>query len=302
MAIIKTLEECTLGEAVKAWNLGFEGYYFDAASTEEKFMKRIDREGLSPAFSIVAFKEKEPMGIILNGIKESQGRRVAWNGGTGIAAAWRNQGYGQLLMEHILEIYKKEGVNVATLEAISENQKAIRLYEKLGYRVSDDLEYLELTGVLGDNPFKERGKYQIVKGLPQEAGTLSFYKGHYPWQTHWERAAGGEAVFLQDPAGNRWGYAYFRRSFDQKGRHTGTILYQCESDPDHPDADIIVMGLLEAVFGAMDVDIKRIIINLPKSSYTYPHMRRIGFKPFARQVFMVKEIHKQYLDFPRSES
>lgn len=290
MVTIKTLAECNIEEGVKAWNSGFEGYYFDASTTMDKFVNRIDSEGLSPDLSIVAFIDKVPVGIILNGVKEAGRKKLAWNGGTGIAIAYRNQGLGQALMKHTLDIYRREGVNMATLEAISKNKRAISLYEKLGYQVIDHLEYLELSGMLPDNPLPQHSRYPFVKGLPEQAGNLSFYKAEYPWQTHWERAQGGEAVFLLDEAGSKLGYAYFRRSFDNKGVHTSTVLYQCEANPSGPDPEKIVMELLQAVFGSFNDEVKRIIINLPKSSVTYPFANKIGFKPFASQVYMVKNI------------
>ena len=40
-------------------------------------------EGLSPRLSVVAFKNNEPVGIVKNGIREIDGKKVAWNCGTG---------------------------------------------------------------------------------------------------------------------------------------------------------------------------------------------------------------------------
>ncbi|MBA2878130.1 hypothetical protein HNR63_001184 [Anoxybacillus kamchatkensis] len=40
MLQIKRLSECTLKEAVRAWNAGFEGYYFPIQLTIESFLDR----------------------------------------------------------------------------------------------------------------------------------------------------------------------------------------------------------------------------------------------------------------------
>jgi hypothetical protein len=62
---------------VEAWNKGFEGYYFDMATTPEAFKKRGEQEGLSPDLSVVAFESGKPVGIVRNGLREINGKKVA---------------------------------------------------------------------------------------------------------------------------------------------------------------------------------------------------------------------------------
>ena len=55
MITCKRLSQCTLQDALIAWNKGFEGYDFDMTLTLEAFLNRLVFENLSPALSIVAF-------------------------------------------------------------------------------------------------------------------------------------------------------------------------------------------------------------------------------------------------------
>ncbi|MCK9910183.1 GNAT family N-acetyltransferase, partial [Microbacteriaceae bacterium K1510] len=114
---IKRLSECTFEEGTKAWNRGFEGYYFDATSTVDRFTARLGMEGLSPALSVVGFVDGEPVGLVLTGVRTIDGKKVAWNGGTGVATEFRHQGVGRELMAALLEIYRQEGIHMAILEA-----------------------------------------------------------------------------------------------------------------------------------------------------------------------------------------
>lgn len=41
MITIKRLVDCTIADAVIAWNDGFEGYFVDATTTPEKFLTRM---------------------------------------------------------------------------------------------------------------------------------------------------------------------------------------------------------------------------------------------------------------------
>jgi GNAT superfamily N-acetyltransferase len=292
MIEVKRLKDCTIEEGVKAWNVGFEGYYFDATTTSENFITRLVSEGLSPYLSVVAFKDNKPVGIVKNGVRQVNGKKIAWNGGTGVASEFRKQGIGHILMEETLKIYQEEGVDLATLEAISDNERAIALYQKIGYELVDDLVYLELKGSLPIEETLSNQDYCIERATPQQIGSLPFYKGLNPWQTHWQAAKEGEALLVKDEEGVEIGYAYFKRTFDPQGKHVGTVLFQCESDSNREDAERIVHFLLQHVFNSFQEDIRRVIPNLPKrqSSLTYKVLEQLGFKPIGNQVYMIKEM------------
>jgi GNAT superfamily N-acetyltransferase len=290
MLEIKRLSECTIDEGVKAWNVGFEGYYFDATTTAENFVNRLVMEGLSPRLSIVAFKNNQPVGIVKNGIREIDGKKVAWNGGTGVSSSHRKSGIGKALMNATLEIYREEGVHTATLEAIGDNQKAIALYEKIGYKTIDQLEHLELKGTLELNV--PETSYQVEKTVPQKIKFVPFYKSMNPWQTQWQSARDSEAIIIKDPTDHSIvSYAYYRQNYSPEGTPIGIVLFQCEANPDRKDAENILRFTLKQVFGTYS-DMRRIVPNLPisASSLTHSVLNSLGFTPIAKQVYMVKEM------------
>lgn len=293
MIKIKKLIDCTLAEAVIAWNTGFEGYYIDATTTPENFIKRMVNEDLSPSLSIVAFKEKQPIGIVLNGVREVKGKKVAWNGGTGVAKEFRSKGIGKILMNSVFSILKEERIDIATLEAISDNTKAISLYKNMGYLVEDNLEYLNLNGNLPQNPIKDSNrKFNFERVVPHQIGQLLFYKAMNPWQTQWQSAKNGEGIIVKDDSGNELGYAYYHKIFNSQGSHISTTLFQCETKPDRTDALEIIYFMLGQVFGDFKNEINRTVPNLPinKSEITFRVLKQIGFKTIAQQVYMIKEV------------
>lgn len=293
MIKIKRLVDCTIAEAVTAWNEGFEGYYIDATTTPENFIKRMVNEDLSPLLSIVAFKNNKPIGIVMNGVREVKGKKVAWNGGTGIAKENRSKGIGKKLIDSTLSILKEEGIHIATLEAISDNTKAISLYKNMGYLVDDNLEYLNLNGKLSQNPIKDSNrKYIVERVLPQQIGQLLFYKAMNPWQTQWQSAKNSEGIIIKDESGNELGYAYYQKIFNSQGIHVSTTLFQCESKSERSDSEEIIYFMLGQVFGDFKDDIKRTIPNLPitKSKLSLTILKQIGFQTIAKQVYMMKEM------------
>lgn len=292
MIQISRLSECTIEQAVEAWNKGFEGYHFDMATTPEAFEKRMVQEGLSKNLSVIAFDGEQPVGIVLNGIRNSSAGKVSWNGGTGVATHWRKKGVGQQLMEKTLEILKEQEVERATLEAISENDKAIALYKKLGYDIVDELHFMKLDGAVEKQEGAGSARYEIRQVKPEGIGSLPFYRDDFPWQVHWQSVRDGEGIIALNEEEEAVGYALFRKLNDDKGNHARTILYQCETAPDKEEREGIAKVLLDNVFGNFEDAINRTAVNVPVygNAVTYKTLQELGFEKSISQVFMRKKL------------
>ncbi len=295
MLTIKRMSECTFEEATKAWNRGFEGYYFDATSTVERFTHRLGMEGLSPALSVIAFVDGEPVGLVLSGVRLIDGKKVAWNGGTGVATEYRRQGVGRKLMEAALALYREEGIEIATLEAFSQNEKAISLYQQLGFEIVDRLLFLQNGEALAENPFAagEELPYQHRRGIPQDVRSLSFYQSMVPWQTQWAGIRDGESVIVQDERGEIVGYALSKRTFDDAGKLTSIVLLQCAADPEREDGEAIIRFALAQVFAPFELTCRRTTFNFPtKNEQVVNLLQRAGFQPSTEQVYMIRTMEK----------
>ncbi|MCM3610278.1 GNAT family N-acetyltransferase [Planococcus sp. MERTA32b] len=294
MVEIRRLSECTIEQGTEAWNKGFEGYHFDMTTTPEAFEKRMEQEGLSREFSVVAFDGEEPVGLVLNGIREYAGRKIGWNGGTGVAMSFRKKGVGMQLMEKTLEILEEENVEVATLEAISGNEKAIALYKKLGYEIVDELHFMKLDGAVEGESNDAPEKYSLRKADPEEIGQLPFYRWDFPWQIQWQSVRDGEGLVALDGEGKPSGYAFYRRLNDEEGNHSRTVLYQCETAPDEKAREEITNALLDSVFENFADAISRTAVNVPVSAnaMTCKVLQDRGFEKNISQVFMKKGLKK----------
>ncbi|MFD1038242.1 GNAT family N-acetyltransferase [Virgibacillus byunsanensis] len=292
MISIKRLSECSLDDALAAWNLGFEDYFVDISFTLDVFLGRMAMEDLSPNLSIVAFDGEKPIGIVKSGIREINGNKFAWNGGTAVAKDYRKRGVAKRLMHYLLAMYTEENVTSASLEAIKENKMAIALYKGFGYVEKDELANFSLKG---SKPvrlsYALHEDVSIIETLPQKVGEISFYKSSYSWQTQWQSVQNGEAIIAIDSSQREIGYAYFKRIFNKKFQHTTTVLYQCEADPSHSNREEVTKFLLTKVFGDFSDDINRIVVNLPRKAgaTTYKLIQEIGFEITVKQVFMKKE-------------
>lgn len=301
---IKRLKSCTLEQAVTAWNTGFEGYYFDATMTVDHFTTRLIMEGLSPELSVVAFVEGEPAGLVLSGIREICGKKVAWNGGTGVASKFRRMGVGKALVQASLEVYEEQGVDIATLEAIQDNRKAIELYRQSGYEITDHLVYFTHEGVFARPPFPraETEPYRSRRGLAQDVRRLPFYQAMGPWQTQWPSARDGESVIVHTADGEEIAYAVYKRTFQGDGSQTGVVLYQIGWHPNRfeLDADDVIRFTLQQVF-APELSLRRTVVNLTSSHVLVTEaLQEAGFRVHSEQVGMVRLMKKEEHDAAES--
>ncbi|WP_048748738.1 GNAT family N-acetyltransferase [Paenibacillus sp. P22] len=293
MITFKRLSECTLEEAVHVWNEGFAGYFVPIVLSVESFVNRLVLEELSPALSFIACRDSRAVGIVLNGIREVQGRKVAWNGGTGVAQKERGTGVGQAMIDHALELYREQGVHIATLEAISENQRAISLYKSRGYEVVDDMLYLACDSKLPDLAADVDG----LTAVPGTALDLKPYERMLPWQFQWPsyRRDGQSLLVLEQ--GKPVACALYRRSFDPAGADIGVTISQLRVLDGREDREALLRFLLARIAEPGRSSYKRTVPMLRSDDALLRLLTELGFKPSnLEQVFMMQELQRKRLD------
>jgi hypothetical protein len=105
---IRRLNTCTFDEAVQIWNEGFKGYFVDTTLSLDGYVARLHNEGLSPEYSLIAFRAGNPAGFLLNGIRTNGGKKVAWNGGTGVDPEFRGSGRSGVYNLHRASTHGKD--------------------------------------------------------------------------------------------------------------------------------------------------------------------------------------------------
>ncbi|SPU40561.1 GNAT family acetyltransferase [Lysinibacillus capsici] len=278
---IKTVAQCTLDEVLKAWNKGFEGYFIEINMTAEMFLQRLVGEGLSPEHSIVVFDQEEPIAIVMNGFRTIDGQKTAWNGGTGISPAYRGKGVSRLLMEETLAIYKRENVELGTLEAIKENQVAIALYEN-GYVVANQLLFLS-----GEYEAKVTSTValHIATIRPEQLAHLSFYRENVPWQCNWQSVKHGEAKVFYNDNHEPLGYMLYKTLWNEYGEVERILLYQMVI-LEESNVELITQFLASITTHKVHLTTVNFLASNPATSYLLKH----GLKVTTEQVQMTKQL------------
>ncbi|NEW08256.1 GNAT family N-acetyltransferase [Paenibacillus sp. SYP-B3998] len=296
MITFHTFSELSLKDAVSLWNKGFEHYLIPITLTVDTFVQRTANEGISLDHSIVAFDEKTPIGFVANAFRTYQGQKIAWNGGTGIIPDYRGKGIGRLLIEQAISLYREQAVHVSTLEALSENERAIRLYENMGYQTKDRLLMFQTTDALLSNAFLPRSNHEdyftLKKASPAELGFLPIYRNDRAWQTQWESLRSGELVLAYNKhSGEVIGYSLYRSIYNEQGELSTIILYQCEVDPSVSNAANIINEMLTEVYAPHRGACKRMTINLSSTNHlVIEALGRAGFTLQLEQVYMVQHV------------
>jgi ribosomal protein S18 acetylase RimI-like enzyme len=126
---IEVLDPDRLDELVEVQNDIFSDYIIPLKSTRQFFLDFQRSVGGSLSNVLVAMKDGEIIGYanpVIDG-------REAWIGGLGVARRFRGQGFGTHLMEAAEGFCRDRGVETVLLEVIEGNDRARRLYERLGY-------------------------------------------------------------------------------------------------------------------------------------------------------------------------
>lgn len=291
MITFKTLDEMTFKDAYELFINGFEGYYIPMKMPLDAFVARFGNENLSPALSIIMLDEGNPIGFVLQGIREVDGQKAAWNGGTGIIPAYRGKKLGVSLIEKALSLLEQQNVDIATLEALSVNQPAIKLYEKVGYKVIDTLHFLEAEGELIFDE-KVANEFSIQRIPALQVVATDIFPSVVPWQVDPSTIpkVGGEAVIAKK--GNEILAACLVKTKQRFGFETeGVTLYQAIVKKENEEGERALQAVLQEGL-LFQYSLKRTTYNLmDHCKKVIPLLQNKGFQNTEiSQVFMVKEV------------
>jgi GNAT superfamily N-acetyltransferase len=282
----KKLSTIKFEEAHVLFNRGFEGYLIPMNLTLDQFIGRFGNDVLSPNLSVIAFDGNDPIGFVLQGIREETGQIISWNGGTGIIPEYRGKQVGEKLVREAEKLLRENNVTTATLEALTENAPAIRLYEKCGYQVTDRLLFLSGKGRLVEK-LPELGNYIIEKFPAFQAIGSEIFPVIVPWQTAASTVpkVGGEVVVLKKE-GTIKAACLIRKKAVYGKEAEGITLFQVTANEKQEEVDLLLAHALE-----YNKDLGRSTYNFVyNDGVVVKSLLASGFEETAiSQVFMTKK-------------
>lgn len=134
---IHTLEKIGLKDLAEAFNKAFENYFVPIQFNAELLTQKIKAENILLEQSAGITINNRLAGFILMGIHPEL--KTAYNAGTGIIPEFRGQKLTEKMYSFLLPELVKIGIENLQLEVICQNEKAISIYQNIGYSITRKL-------------------------------------------------------------------------------------------------------------------------------------------------------------------
>lgn len=128
--VIRTLTGADFDAVHTAFNEAFSDYVVPLTLTPAQLREMLTRRGWVPEASVAIEEEGRIVAFTLNAITGND----AYDNGTGVVPTHRRRGLAAKVMHECIRVLRDRGCTNYILEVIDTNEKAIALYESLGFR------------------------------------------------------------------------------------------------------------------------------------------------------------------------
>ena len=128
------MDVITQEEVITCLLTAFSNYFVVLPDDVNYWKARYKAAQIDWSLSFGMFDDDNLVGFIINGIDLHEGKRTAYNSGTGVLPEYRGRAIVDQLYEHALPEFQKEGIQKCLLEVICENERALKVYKRIGFR------------------------------------------------------------------------------------------------------------------------------------------------------------------------
>jgi len=130
---IINLSETDLEKLVEVLLDAFTGYFVKMPEDVGYWERRFFNARVDMALSYGVESAGDLVGFIINAIDEAEGKKTAYNTGTGVVASARGQQLVDQMYDKSIPLLKSQGITQCMLEVVDENTRAIKVYERIGF-------------------------------------------------------------------------------------------------------------------------------------------------------------------------
>ena len=134
--VMRTLTADDFDAVHTAFNEAFSDYVVPFSLTPAQLREMLTRRGWVPEASVAVEEEGRIVAFTLNGVEGN----TAYDSGTGVVPSHRRRGLSAKVMHECERVLRERGCDTYVLEVIDTNEKAIALYERLGFRETRGLQ------------------------------------------------------------------------------------------------------------------------------------------------------------------
>lgn len=192
------LSNTSIESLTAAFNAAFEGYYIPVNYTEEGMLERIKRARIDLSLSVGVMEDDQLIAFMLTGVGQQAGALTAYNAGTGVLERFRGQRLVGEMYEWIVPRWQELGFQRASLEVITENEKAIKAYQRAGFTIKRRLKAFKKDI---DNLSRKDGYSLQTVTMPDWEG----YQKMEPFTYAWDYTREGIEALSPDYRFYEWG-------------------------------------------------------------------------------------------------
>jgi ribosomal protein S18 acetylase RimI-like enzyme len=160
----------------------FSDYLIAFQLTPVQLQRHILLNGVDLNYSVGCFSDEKMVGFTMNGFGRWDGRPTIYDAGTGVLPGFRRQGLSRAMFDLIFPMCAERGIEQCLLEVITGNEKALNLYENLGYISTRKLLLLEVKGLVRTtHPAPDNIEVKELKN-PDWDLLRTFWDGNTSWQ------------------------------------------------------------------------------------------------------------------------
>lgn len=144
--MIRSLGLEDLDTMYAAFKYAFSDYPIHFKLSREHFRKKfVDNLDINFPFSAGAFYSETLVGFIFTSSSQYEGKRTAYNGGTGVIPEFRGNGLVQKMFKYLLPMFTENEFQQCILEVLVNNHAAIKVYKKIGFVKTRDYKCFKLN-------------------------------------------------------------------------------------------------------------------------------------------------------------
>lgn len=190
---IKSLHALPFDVLIDCFLQAFEHYYIKMPTDPAYYQQRWQAAKVDWRLSYGMFDQDQLVGFIIHGIDHRFGLLTAYNTGTGVIPAYRGRRVAKAIYEYALDDLRQHGIVHSTLEVITENEKAIRAYQSIGFRIRK--EYVCMAGAIQSDDQVPIELKEVP--IPEIDWTELPNQSYYSWDFQPETIVNGNYVFYQ---------------------------------------------------------------------------------------------------------
>ncbi len=133
---VRNLSPSDFDVLLQCFLLAFENYFVEMPTDRNYYKQKWAAAKVDYTLSYGMFQNQKMVGFIIHAVDTRNGIRTAHNIGTGVLPEFRNQKVVRAIYNFALPDLRKNGVLESTLEVITKNQRAIKAYQNIGFRIA----------------------------------------------------------------------------------------------------------------------------------------------------------------------